>query len=351
MTPQVQAALAAMKSTDLYALARARALLTVYDEVWSATFAQYKILEAEVEFQFPLLNPETESASRTFDEAGKIDALAEHKATGSLVVFEHKTSSEDIAPDSKFWDRVRLNSQISKYHLAAMRMGKSVRGIIYDVIGKPAHRPCQIPTLDAQGFKIVLDPQGNRVFTKDGKKPRETGDTEKGWVVQGRLETPEEFETRLLTVLRAEPGSYFAQREVPRLDSDILQFMVNDWNYGQQILYFRKMNNWPQNDDACAQFGNCEMLDLCCGRASVDGIRYGKREKVHAELKVQSGDSGKELLTNSRVRTLRRCARLHFLKYEQGVERIGEESEALSFGTLVHVGLESYFLKLKEVAR
>ena len=347
MTPHLTAALSALKSTDAYALARARALLTVYDEVWASTFARYKILEAEVEFQFPLLNPETESASRTFDEAGKIDLLAQNRTNNRLVVFEHKTTSEDVSPASDYWDRLRMDSQCSKYYLAAMRMDKDVGSVIYDVVGKPGQRPCQIPKLDPDGVKIVLDRSGQRVRTKDGKKWRESGDAELGYVLQSDTETPTQFEARLLSVLRAEPSSYFAQREVPRLDSDILEFMADDWSLGQQILYFRSRNIWPRNPQACKQFGTCEFFDLCAGRASVDGIRFGKRAQIHAELKIQ-GTAEKQLLTNSRGNALRKCSRYHKLRYEDGIERIGEEAEALSFGTLMHAGWEAYFTSLKQ---
>lgn len=334
-----------MKSTDLYALARARALVTVYDEVWSAKLSEYEIIEAEREFTFPLLNPETEAASRTFDEAGKIDVLARHKPTNQLVVFEHKTTSDGIEPQSNYWDRLRLDPQCSKYFLAAMQQGKDAKALIYDVVSKPAHRPSLIPEIDKEGFKVVKDAAGNRIFLANGKKPRETGDAEKGWVVQGRQENPTEFETRLLSVLRAEPGSYFAQREVPRLDSDILEYMNDAWSLSQQILYFRQRKIWPRNPNSCTMYGTCEFFDICCGRASVDGIRFAKRDKVHTELKIQGAD--KELLTNSRLNALRKCARFHQLRYEERVEKVGEVSEALSFGTLFHAGLEAYFNFLK----
>lgn len=346
MTPQLTAALSALKSTDPYAIARARALLIVYDEVWADTFTRFKILEVEHEFQFPLLNPESESASRTFDEAGKIDILAERIRDVRLVVFEHKTTSEDVSPSSDYWDRLRMDSQISKYFLAAMRMGKEVGSVMYDVVGKPGQRPCQIPKRDPDNVKIVLDGAGNRVKTKDGKKWRESGDAEAGYILQTDPETPAQFETRLLEVLRAEPGAYFAQREVPRLDSDILEFMADDWSLTQQILYFRSRKIWPRNPQACKQFGTCEFFDLCAGRASVDGVRFGKRAQIHAELKIQ-GSADKQLLTNSRGNALRKCLRYHKLRYEDGVEKVGEEAEALTFGTLLHAGWEAYFNAIK----
>jgi len=336
-----------IKSEDAYAAARARALITVYDEVWRNKWADYEVLDVEREFQFPLLNPETESASRSFDEAGKMDVLTKHKPTGRLVVIEHKTTSDSVAPDSDYWDRLKMDTQCSKYFLAAAQGGQDVAGILYDAISKPGQRPSQVPTLDSEGFKIVLDGTGTRIFTKDGKKPRETVDAEKGWVVQGRIETPKEFEDRLLVVLRECPYEYFAQREVGRTDSDILEYMNDAWALSQQLLYARSKSLWPRNPQACNMMGMCEMFDLCCGRASVDGVRYVKRDKVHAELTIQGGD--RQLLTNSRGNAYRKCARYHFHKYEEPIEKVKDEdaNSALRFGTLLHSALEMYFTKLK----
>ena len=338
-----------MTSTDGYALARARALITVYDEMWRAKLMDtYEILDVEREFQFPLLNPATEAASRSFEEAGKIDVLARSKKNGQLVVIEHKTTSDSVAVDSDYWDRLRLDTQCSAYYLAAAQTGEDVQGILYDAIAKPGQRPCLVPTLDADGYKIVRDQSGMRIMTKDGKKPRETGDAAQGWTVQGEIETPLQFEERLKSVLRAAPGDYFAQREVSRMNSDLLEYMADKWAQTQQLLYARANSLWPRNPQACNAMGTCEMFDLCCGRASVDGVRYARKAVVHSELKIQ-GNSDRQLLTNSRGNAYRKCAQYHFLKYEQPTEKVQDEDEnsALRFGTLVHKGLEAYYLRLK----
>lgn len=348
MSP-LDAALAAIKSDDPFSVARARALMQVYHEYWGVRWADdYQVLEVEKEFAFPLYNPDKGCArSQSFDEGGKIDVLVRHIASNRVKVVEHKTTSDDVAPASHYWDRLRLDVQCSKYYMAAKSEGHDVSSVIYDVVSKPGQRPCQIPLKDENGFKIVLDQQGERVLTKDGKKPRETGDTERGFILQTVTETPEEFGTRLLETLRAAPGDYFAQKEVARLDSDLLAFARDEWQRGKEILYRRQHNLWPCNPEACHGMGTCEMFDLCTGRASVDGIRYRTRQNVHAELSIQAGGDGRQLLTTSRFKALAKCARLHKLRYEDGVERVGEESEALSFGTLMHNAWEQYFLTLK----
>jgi len=49
------------------------------------------------------------------------------------------------------------------------------------------------------------------------------------------------------------------------------------------------------------------------------------------------------LLTESRLKTRRRCAREHQIRYELGYESTSADREALRFGTLVHLGLESWW--------
>ena len=98
-------------------------MVTVYSEQWHSKLAAFDIIEAEREFAFPLLNPETSAPSRTFAEAGKIDVLARHRESGRLVVIEHKTTSDSVASDSPYWDRLRLDPQISQYFLAAAQTG------------------------------------------------------------------------------------------------------------------------------------------------------------------------------------------------------------------------------------
>lgn len=345
MSIALSAALALLDSKPIdYDVAKARALIVGYDHQWAAKYADYEVIEVESEFRFQLLNPETGTASRTFDEGGKIDGLLRHRVTRRYAVLEHKTTADDISAGSDYWTKLGMDTQCSKYILAQRAQDREVGNLLYDVIHKPGSRPCQIPTLDDDGVKIVLDSGGNRVRTKDGKKWRESADTEKGYVLQSVKETPAQYGARLMEEISADPYRYFAQREVPRLDTDLLEYMEDAWALSQQILHYRRAKLWPRNPAACDAFSKCEFFDLCAGRSSVDGIRYRQSEK-HRELSMEEG--GKGLLTNSRLTALRKCARFHFHRYEEPIEPCTEESEALRFGTLMHAALEAYFNALK----
>jgi hypothetical protein len=240
-----------------------------------------------------------------------------------------------------------MDTQCSKYFIAAMGRGREVGGVLYDVLRKSAIRPKFVADVDPLGFKIVVDAQGNRVFTANGKKPRETEDKEKGWLFKGHTETPDEFEARMLATMREDRFSYFAQRDVPRLESDLKEYMKDQWQLSQQIQYFQRHDVWPRNPQACKEYGTCEFLEICTGRAVVDGIRFRVRPSQHPELKMTFKVP---LLTNSRGNALRKCARFHRLRYEDKIERVDETPEALAFGTLVHVGLEALFNWYKNFA-
>lgn len=49
-----------------------------------------------------------------------------------------------------------------------------------------------------------------------------------------------------------------------------------------------------------------------------------------------------QLLTNTRLRTHRRCQRMHHIQYVLGYRPVREDAE-LAFGTLVHLGLEAWW--------
>lgn len=323
-----------------FATAKAHALFRAWAPTFIPTLASHDVLEVESEFSFPLLNPETEAPSKTFVEAGKIDGVLRHKASGNIKTLEHKTTSDSIAPDSNYWPRLIMDTQPSKYILSLQHRGISATSALYNVVSKPAQRPKGIPLLDEEGRKIVLDAEGQRVWTKDGKRPRESGSASEGYFLQTREETPQEFHHRILDELTGSPGDYFAQREIPREDRSLLEYMEDAWALSQQILYFRRSNLWPRNPSACTQFGTCEFFELCAGRASVDGIRYAQKPKRHSEL--ETIESGKEFLTNSRLSALRKCSRYHFHRYEEPIRAIREEDEALRIGSSFHLAVETF---------
>ena len=229
----------------------------------------FKSMHPEVEFRGTI------KGSRTFETAGKLDGLGD-LYDGRLAINENKTTSDSVAPESDYWLRLRFNTQLLQYVVAAREMGWDVSAIIYDVVRKPSIEPKQIPELDENGCKIVLDIEGNRVFKKPGV-PRESGDKEKGYVVKVRVESPEEFSDRLFADTQARPEVYFARREVPILDSDIEEFEAQRLTISRILLNCRQLEKrvskperaWPRNvsEMSCR---SCEFSNFCLQNISID---------------------------------------------------------------------------------
>lgn len=228
-----------------------------------------KEIHAEIEFALPL------ESSRTFQVGGKIDGLAV-LLDGSIALIEHKTTSDSLDPDSDYWLRLRFNSQLCQYVLAARELGWNVTKVIYDVTRKPSIKPKQIARVDENGAKIVHDSEGQRVLKKDGS-PRETGDTEKGYFLQSDIETADQFSDRLIQDCKDRPEFYFARREAAILDQDLEEFQESRYELGKSILSMRARqrvltkpeNAWPRNVSAntCKY---CDFQNFCLQNLTIN---------------------------------------------------------------------------------
>src|SRR5690606_32440122 len=131
--------------------------------------------------------------------AGKIDKIV-RLPDGRTAIMEHKTTSDSIASDSDYWARLRLDSQISLYVLAARELGYDVQTVLYDVVRKPRHE------------RYRATPPELRKYKKDGTLYANQRE---------RDETPQEFGQRVYQAMYTEFDSYFARQEIPRLESDL----------------------------------------------------------------------------------------------------------------------------------
>jgi RecB family exonuclease len=221
-----------------------------------------EIVNSEIDFELAITNPDTGSPIHVFKNRGKIDKIV-RLADGRVAIMEHKTTSDSIEPGADYWLRLCVDQQISRYMCAAQDLGYDPQTILYDVISKPKHSPRAIPLTDENGVKIVLDTNGDRVRTSDGKKWRETGDSAKGYAVQTRPETPDEFMARVRDEMLADPSRFFARREVPRLTSDLNTFRQELYQQAKDIHEANKTGRHFRNSGSCIGFGRCEYLDLC----------------------------------------------------------------------------------------
>jgi hypothetical protein len=178
----------------------------------------FKVVAAEVPFELPIINPETGRPSNTYRFAGKIDRIIETPA--GLMILETKTTGESIDPESDYWLRLRIDTQISGYILAARKLGYDVQSVMYDVIRKPSIR-----------------------VTKK--------------------ETIEQYAERLYNDLAERPGFYFARREIPRLESDLDEFRRELWRISKDVRDSELANFFYRNTSACLAPYKCTYWSLC----------------------------------------------------------------------------------------
>ena len=270
---------------DEYEYQMADAMLAGYAARWVND--GLTALAVESQFSTPLINPATGHASTKYELGGKLDAIVRDER-GDVWVLEHKTSSQDITPGSTYWARLRLDSQVSMYMVGARALGYEPRGVIYDVLGKPLQRPSDVACVDDDGIKIVRDRAGQRVRTKDGKKWRQTGDTESGYVLQTRPETPLEYGDRIRIIIAADPDAYYQRGTVVRLAEEEREAAADTWQIAARIRESRNTGIAPRNPDACVRYSRlCPYWAVCTGETSLDNpTRYVRVEQAHQELEA-----------------------------------------------------------------
>lgn len=251
------------KTTDPIDAARAEALMLGYHIRWKNE--KYEVLAVEIEFLCDLINPATGSASRTFQVAGKIDAVV-RDLNGRVLIVEHKSSGEDIGVGSEYWRRLTLDSQISTYFRGTRSLGFEVEGCLYDVIAKPRQQLLQ------------ATPAESRKYTK------KTGEL---YAYQrDRDETIDEYKSRIIAHIAENPDRYFQRGDVVRLPEDEEDAAYDAWQTARSIRDAQVADRHPRNPDACSRYNRtCAYFDVCCRLASLDdATRFERVANPHKEL-------------------------------------------------------------------
>ena len=157
--------------------------------------------------------------------------------------------------------------------------------VLYDVGRKPTIKPTKVPILDRLGAKIVLDERGNRVLTAK-KEFRQTGDKEKGYVLQERPMTPEEWGEKLNSDIAERPDFYFQRQEIPRMDADLEEYQFELWDI-QRTIRDAQLNDRHYrtvNKNSC---GYCTYFSICSNSGfNINELPEGfvRVSDIHPEL-------------------------------------------------------------------
>lgn len=250
---------------DEFDLAKATALMQGYHARWFAETSTFEILGVEVQFLGPLLNPATGAPSRTFRLGGKIDALVRRPGETKPWLVEHKTSSEDLGPGAVYWQKLRLDGQVSTYFDGAASLGLDVGGCLYDVVRKPAMRP-----------RLATPVESRRYTKKDGKLDARQREED---------ESPGEYADRIREAIVEDPGAFFQRGDVVRLDDVLREHGIDRWADARSLRDAQLSRAHPTNPDACELHHRlCDYWPVCTGTAAIDDPTLYKIAKKHSEL-------------------------------------------------------------------
>jgi hypothetical protein len=271
-------------------------LLAAHVDHWSR-LDPIQVIKPEAVFIVPIINPRTGHRSKIFDAAGQRDAIAIWRRKNALV--EYKTTSADISPESVYWQRLQLDSQISHYFLGGLMEGIALDTVLYDVTRKPKaelfYRQ-MYPVLE-DGLKVLVwKADGTRVTNKDGSPAQRcpAGKTEEIETVAA-LETIESHAERIRADITERPEAYFQRREIARSRAEIEEYQGELWQTAQQMRYSQNNQIWVRNGNICFRYFSsrpCPYWDICTtGRhletmtdSEIAGAGFERLQNVHPEL-------------------------------------------------------------------
>ncbi len=265
-TGDLELALAAMKAPDdELLLIKAQEALRAYVTHGWPDRAEYEVLAVELSVTWPLLNPETMQASRTYQMGGVLDLVLKRRETSQVILVEHKSTGADFSDDAAdYWKRLDMDPQLSIYVVGGESAGFQFDRIIYDVVARP-----QLRLKEAT-------PVESRRYTKDGRLDARQRD---------RDETLEEFRARLRADIEARPERYCGRREIARMESQVRDGMLDTWEEAKFIRQAELSGRHPRNPDACHQGGTCEFFDVCAyGLDPAQSSLFRKTKTLHPEL-------------------------------------------------------------------
>lgn len=265
--------------------------------------AGVETLATEFEFDMALVNPLVRLPMPTTEvtRVGKIDRI---RRWGNRVgVQEYKSTSKSIDDGSDYWDKLRLDDQVSMYDLAFHTIRREeleqwgvkpddVLGVtLYDVWHKPTISPKTLTQGDTATFiesrtyyaddfvvEVTTEADPEYPYPKPIKVVIDGEEAEftlgkKGWAL---TETVTMFGSRLMADIAERPEFYFRRREVVRTAAERERFQRSVFNVYQAQRLFEKIGCWYQNPQQCKAPMRCDFYDVCHGPTQPEDICDGK---------------------------------------------------------------------------
>lgn len=234
----------------------------------------FETIASEVWFDLPIINGTKKMSKARF--VGKIDELVRDKQSGLVYVFERKSTGQPL-DKMTYWNRLKLDIQITGYLYAGrvcQQLGKFEKlgigkddPLIHNVFYDAWHKP------DIQPRKLTK--QETDILTKTDNYYGQT------FATLPSFETPEMYASRLSADICERPEHYFARREIPRTDTQLIKFEIELVKLVKHIRYVDKNNLWYGHDRACGTPFYCEFRDICYNQIQVgpEDVPQGYRRK------------------------------------------------------------------------
>jgi hypothetical protein len=255
---------------DAVDLIKTEELLFGYDKVWSADDS-LEIEAVEVEFEIPLVNPETGASSRTFRLRGKIDGVARRKRDDRKVLIEHKSTTLNITEGSEYWRR----TPSGRPGLDVLRrcvFGWTRRGWL-------SLRRCQ----ETWAKNYSKPPHSKIASLRSRPKPNRPRLYSSQ---RAEDETLDDFRARVREGIAESFAETYQRGFVVRDADEMEENRFDVWQTAQMLQNAIRTDRHPRNPDACVQYGRtCEYFDICTGVADpTDTTLFRQRDVVHPEL-------------------------------------------------------------------
>jgi len=236
---------------DMYDRVAVQVMLEAYHERWQGERDDYIVRSLETNFCRDRAG---------YQLGGRYDGLIEADRPRRLLVLEHKTTSEEIAPGTDYWSHLALDRQIDHYLIAS-----GASGVLYDVLRKPKIRPER------------MTPIGKQKRKKDGGLYAGQRDAD---------ESPHEWEARLRAAYAdEEQGPWFVRREVVRLPHELERANRELDQLAHEILAAQEHRPAPRTADACKRYGRrCDYWLACTGQAELQELPLRRATTTHEEL-------------------------------------------------------------------
>jgi len=271
-----------------WAVERAKLLYSAVGYNWYYQNEPLKATHTEVRFSTPIPG-RTGRMIPNLLVTGVIDKII--KNAGNMVV-EHKITSKSVAPDSKYWGKLTLDTQTSLYTYvlqllrgqAKLNLTGEISGFYYDVFHKPGIKPKFLSIAASKKFvedgkyyggKFIVDSKwaddGPAMFVLDVSGTTAIVEMTAKEGQYKIKETPDMYGHRLLADIVERPEFYFARREMAKTNADSDQFHRQLLGIISSLRAHLKNDSWYKCEGECENEYNCEYIDLCYNGIDPDG--------------------------------------------------------------------------------